>query len=85
MKARVSKPFYYFLLLISYPKATAPTASAINAISPIGIHNGAVTHHHDHLATGPISASFNVRKIKKINDPIPNPPEFVLPLILFFF
>ena len=50
----------------------------INATMANGIHSGAVIHHHDQYCTGPISASFNVKKMRKIITPSPNPPDVEL-------
>jgi hypothetical protein len=37
------------------------TAKPIAATSTVGIHSGAVTHHHDHPDTTVTSSSFKVR------------------------
>ena len=38
-----------------------------------GAHNGEVTAHHDHFATGPISANFKTKKTIKTIVPKPIP------------
>ena len=48
-----------------------------------GIHNGAVTHHHDQLATAPIPVSFKIRNTMNINVHIPI-PELELEFLLIF-
>lgn len=42
-------------------------AANINAVN--GNQSGAVTHHHDQVATTPHPPNFKVRKIKNNNDP----------------
>jgi hypothetical protein len=51
--------FNYFQYL-----TIAKNPPKITTINTANIHSGDVTHHHDQLATGPYSVSFNTRKIK---------------------
>jgi hypothetical protein len=53
----------------------------------VPIHKGLVTHHHDHLPTGPYSVNFKTRNTR--NTALANPiPELDEPLsfdMIFFF
>lgn len=57
------------------------------AIANIGIQRGANTHNHDQVATMPIPANLNTKKIRntKPQMPIPVPAlEFLLIFSVFF-
>lgn len=54
--------YFFKALTIIKNSATIKTIDSTNAIE---IHNGEVTHHHDQLATGPISASLSIRNTIK--------------------
>ena len=59
------------------------TAIPIIAITAAnGIQSGDVTHHHDQYCTGPTSASFKVRNIRKSTVPIPIPLDVDLLLLM---
>jgi hypothetical protein len=72
--------FIYLKIAVSNP---------INIANPttitIGIQIGEVTHHHDHLATGPISANLSTRNIRNTVVPIPIPELLFDSAILIYF
>lgn len=49
----------------------SPTPAKIEQKIAGVIHRGKVTHHHDHVATAPSSASLSVRKMRKTTVPSP--------------
>ena len=66
----------YFLKIANNKKVINNIAKT----KAIGIHNGAVTHHHDQFATSPIFANFITKKTT--NKIVPKPIE-VLVVLLF--